>query len=743
MNQHRRLREEKLDEEAETGEEFGARPGKLPRRTDRNEVMTRIEDLLVRLSDHQGDAVQGRIEDLSYLVSDVLPSHKSDILRILVECIATHPMQSGAYATFVGLVNVRDYEFGAECVNCLMQQLLKSLHGAEWSMARSLMLLLGDLVNASVVTVGSMMQLLNDLVNVCEEDKSPQTRRDFYAHLVLGTLPSIGRELYEKREMALQMLLKRLQLYMNKDRRAGDGVRLLRIWGNGEMPQHEYLELLWQQILRLERDHWIEKQLLRPYLAFDDSLSTALQHHLPMLEPPGYQPGSVSYPRPWLVFHLFELSDSPATLRLPEELDIERHVIESHILQILQLHHLERKTCAELLSSYIVSQPNVALEHCIVEVLLGQMLQLPSAPYLTINYGSIIIELCKMRPCKLPQIVAQAADILFTQLEFMNVSSFDRFVNWFSHHLSNFRYQWSWQDWESCTTVPDLHPSAMFVRELLKKCMRLSYHQHIVQLLPQSYAALIPLPPDPVFKYINELLPGAKLAKQLLEAIRAKSSALAVGGFIEASTELDDDIKINVMMQTFLHLGSKSFTHVFSIFSKFQPVMKMLAYNKANQFSILVALSEVWVNNDQLQLVVADKLLKIQIVDANVIVDWIFGQKEQLTHMYLWELINAVIKFTKNHSQNNYVEEQQLPHLGLLLQIVQKCVQVVTEHEEAFEQKCTDYWSDWVLGRLQGLLFNYIDDFRLISFKLNQIASELDNSKRLVKLIEGFLAYIQ
>lgn len=171
----------------------------------------------------------------------------------------------------------------------------------------------------------------------------------------------------------------------------------------------------------------------------------------------------------------------------------------------------------------------------------------------------------------------------------------------------------------------------------------------------------------------------------------------------------------------------------------------MLAYNKANQLAILVALSEVWYNNDQLQLVVAEKLLKIQIVDANVIVDWIFGQKEQLTHMYLWELLNAVIKFTKNHSQNNNDDdEQQIPRLCcLLLQIVQSCVQVVTEHEEAGEQKCTDYWSDWVLGRLQGVLFNYIDDFRLISFKLNQIASELDNSKRLVKLIENYLAYIQ
>jgi len=103
----------------------------------------------------------------------------------------------------------------------------------------------------------------------------------------------------------------------------------------------------------------------------------------------------------------------------------------------------------------------------------------------------------------------------------------------------------------------------------------LSYHQNIVQMLPESFAPLVPVSPDPVFKYINELLPGANLAKQLLEAIRKKSSALEVGGFIEAATELDDDIKINVMMQTFLHLGSRSLTHVLSILTKYLPVMKV------------------------------------------------------------------------------------------------------------------------------------------------------------------------
>jgi len=282
-----------------------------------------------------------------------------------------------------------------------------------------------------------------------------------------------------------------------------------------------------------------------------------------------------------------------------------------------------------------------------------------------------------------------------------------------------------------------------------------------VQLLPESYAPLVPVSPDPVFKYINELLPGANLAKQLLEAIRGKCSALEVGGFIEAATELEDDIKINVMMQTFLHLGSRSFTHIFSILTKYLPVMKVGFFSKftimiplltlhpqmcinspVSQLNVLIAVSEFWVNNDQLQLVMAEKLLKLHIVDANVIVDWVFAQKQRLTHMYLWELLNTVIRYTKNYA-NDSVEERTSSVNCLLLNIVESCVKVVTEHEQTFEQKETDYWSDWVLGRLQVVLFNFIDDFRLINPKLRQVASEWDDSKHLVKQIQSYLAYIQ
>ena len=72
----------------------------------------------------------------------------------------------------------------------------------------------------------------------------------------------------------------------------------------------QYLDCLWAQICTLRRNDWVERQIERPYLAFDAMLSDALQHPIPPLMPPAHDDDQ-AYPLPWVVYRMFDHLDVP------------------------------------------------------------------------------------------------------------------------------------------------------------------------------------------------------------------------------------------------------------------------------------------------------------------------------------------------------------------------------------------------------------------------------------------------
>ncbi|KAL6117330.1 ncbp1 [Pungitius sinensis] len=645
-------------------ENEGSQPHKRRRTSEPIEIEDRLESLICRVGEKSTSSLESNLEGLAGVLEADLPNYKNKILRILCCVARLLPEKLTVYTTLVGLLNARNYNFGGEFVEAMIRQLKETLKNNLYNEAVYLVRFLSDLVNCHVIAAPSMVAMFENFISVTQEEDVPQVRSDWFVYMVLSCLPWVGKELYEKKDAEMDRLLSQIEGYLRG--RVKTHVPMLQVWtAEKPHPQEEYLDCLWAQIQKLKKDRWQERHILRPYIAFDSVLCEALQHNLPPFTPPGHMPDA-QYPMPRVVFRMFDYTDAPEGPVMPGSHSVERFVIEENLHCIIQTHWKERKTCAAQLLSY-PGKNKIPLNYHIVEVIFGELFQLPTPPHIDVMYTTLLIELCKLQPGSLPQVLAQATEMLYMRLDTMNTSCIDRLINWFSHHLSNFQFRWSWDDWSDCLTVDLEKPKPKFVKEVLEKSMRLSYHQRMVDIVPATFSALIPAEPIFIYKYEDESassLPGYPASITVGNAIKNRATneeILTILKEVPNPNQEDDDdegesfnpLKIDVFLQTLLHLAAKSFSHSFSALGKFHEILKALTERDEGKLHILKVVYEVWRNHPQMIAVLVDKMIRTQIVDCAAVANWLFSQDmaHEFTRLFVWEILHSTIRKMDKHVQ--------------------------------------------------------------------------------------------
>ncbi|KZC14827.1 PREDICTED: nuclear cap-binding protein subunit 1 [Dufourea novaeangliae] len=773
---------------------------KRRRVSENQEIEDRLESLILRVGEKSTSSLESNLEGLASVLEADLGLFRSKILRILTECAIRMPEKCTIYTTLVGLLNAKNFNFGGEFVDYMVKNFKDALKACKWDVARYSLRFLADLVNCHVLSCGSLMQLFDNMLDTANEDGVPQVRRDWYVYAVLSTLPWVGRELYEKKEQELDHLMVTIEIFLNK--RSKKHQPALRVWSSDTPhPQEEYLDCLWAQVRKLRQDNWAEKHIPRPYLAFDSILCEALQHNLPTIMPPPHHE-SYSYPLPTVVFRMFDYTDCPAEgPLLPGSHAIERFLIEEHLRQIINNCFNERKDCAAQLLNFPY-KAKIPLDYCIVEVIFGELFRLPAPKHLEICYGSILIELCKLQPSTMPQVLAQATEILFRRIDSMAATAFDRFVWWFAYHLSNFQFRWSWEDWDSCLQRDPEHPRPKFIREVLLKALRLSYFQRIRDMMPESYAELIPALPEPIYKYTSEgasSLPGTAAAHELVVSIRRKCTLEEVLNVLNTlpgpreneETNNFNPLKIDVFVQTLLNLGSKSFSHSFAAIGKFHYVFKVLAETEEAQICILRNMYALWKNHYQMIVVLTDKFLKTGIIECSAIANWIFSKEmtPEFTKLYIWEILHLTIRKKNKHvtklstelteareklrraesrsesssedDDNNKdrnkekpsedvvermeekLEAAQADQKNLFLIIFQRFIMILSEHLVRCDTDGIDYnthWYKWTIGRLQQVFLTHHEQVQKYSSTLETLLFTPDLDPHILDVFHQFVS---
>uniref|UniRef100_A0A182J1C2 MIF4G-like type 2 domain-containing protein n=1 Tax=Anopheles atroparvus TaxID=41427 RepID=A0A182J1C2_ANOAO len=280
-------------------------------------------------------------------------------------------------------------------------------------------------------------------------------------------------------------------------------------------------------------------------------------------------------------------------------------------------------------------------------------------------------------------------------------------------------------------------------------------------------------------------LPGTATAHKLVVAIRQKCNAEDVLNELNdlpilgdsSETEMTETtfnpLKIDVFVQTLLNLGSKSFSHTFAAISKFHTVFKSLAETEEAQICILHNMFELWVDHQQMMVVIVDKLLKVQIVECSAVATWVFSK--EMVGREMNEAKDKLARTAESSSSESEDEastnpqrrrknadgsgekptEEQVERMEekleaayveqkrLFLIIFQRFIMILSEHLVKCDTDGRDYdtdWYRWTIGRLQQVFMMHHEQVQKYSSTLEGLLFTSDLDPHILDVFHQFTA---
>lgn len=315
-------------------------------------------------------------------------------------------------------------------------------------------------------------------------------------------------------------------------------------------------------------------------------------------------------------------------------LPIDRYLLRQYVADILDNFVTDHVKGAErLLGVPMLREANGV----IVETVFSEMCATPNPTNLAIYYGSVFVDLCKVKDSRLPIKLLSAVERLFQDAGSLDPEVFDRLAEWFSFHLSNFGYKWNWKDWcaYADADMVDKFPfRALFCHDVLERVVRLAYRDHVVKLVPQEMMFFLPPPIGDgnrirFHQEINGQLitivagPG----KQPAPVVEQKLQELLPSTLFEGDEKKANLARIVALMRAILEGSSRTLSHFDTLVERYLPLLSMLSHSggTAARKAITLEAGVFWSASQLRRLYVLDKMSMYRIIDGLAIIDFLLS----------------------------------------------------------------------------------------------------------------------
>ena len=197
-----------------------------------------------------------------------------------------------------------------------------------------------------------------------------------------------------------------------------------------------------------------------------DDAATITKHILPSVAVPSPVPAG---PRPRLPEIYFSVYADQDIETVPSLEDIASSILRDSLIDTINVLDFNRNAAAKFLielDCYFAPNtfvkratpfdrlkdvegdgPTWKPEDVAVDAVFSQLFQLPAPEHKLVYYHSVLTESCKLAPAAIAPSLGRAIRYLYKNIDSMDLELEYRFMDWFSHHLSNFGFTWKWTEW--------------------------------------------------------------------------------------------------------------------------------------------------------------------------------------------------------------------------------------------------------------------------------------------------------
>ena len=507
----------------------------------------------------QKDLVGLGIDSEVERIAEHIVSHgqnRKDVLDVILECVAQLPLKIPHLAAGVMLANARDGKTGAALATALAQH-VKSAYEEGDCLTLKLMLrfmaYLQPMLDGCPAVISQLVSGQPHILMVIMQTMP---------YLVVGTTDDVSQPL-----TAMMATIESGMLSCKSD------------CSSLAMPTPEHssteLQMLWDQIVELNSDGWEINYLLRPCITYAEKLSGMAKHEIdvPPLDTPDVFFGTSAHQSFYSPFD--EAADLPSTRTFL------RSAIRDAVWDTIDTLNYNRHEVAKQLVNLASSFPKELVdqykfEPVIIDAIFARLFAFPISKFKETYYASIIIETVKLIPQQLAPALGRGIRAVYNNLESLDRELIFRFIRWFTHHLSNFKFTYKWAEWVLDADLPSQHPKRIFLQQAILNELSLSYVSRIKATLPDQLQHFLPTEDRAAqFDFAADDHYLAAEANEILQLANTGKSADEMPGIIERikdkvdSPEEGELIAHEVVVSALLTAGSSSVTHFESLLTAF------------------------------------------------------------------------------------------------------------------------------------------------------------------------------